>query len=293
MKPFEYIAPDTLDETISLLSRYGSDAAMLAGGTDLLVAFRRPKPVGANVVIDISRVGELGGLSAAGGAMSIKPLITHARLESSELLRRYAPLLAAAASAIGSPQIRNRGTIGGNIMNAATCADTVPPLVALGATVTLRSARAVRQIFLADLFLRPYETHAAPDEVLTEIRFSSLGSDAGSAFIKLGRRNALSISRLSVAAILRIGRDSRIAEARIVPGAAFPTWQRVSAAEELLLGERPSSRLFAAAGTRVSREMIRETGRRWSSQYKEPVLAVLVRRALEQCARSIRDGAAA
>jgi carbon-monoxide dehydrogenase small subunit len=169
-------------------------------------------------------------------------------------------------------------------MNAATCADTVPPLLALGATVTLQSAAGVRELDLADLFVKPYVTCAKPDELLIQIRFPKLPPDARSAFIKLGRRNALSISRLSVAAILRLGSDGKIAEARIVPGAAFPTWRRVAAAEQMLLGEKPNAKLFAAAGRKVSEVMIQETGRRWSTEYKEPVLAVLVRRALEHCA---------
>jgi CO/xanthine dehydrogenase FAD-binding subunit len=119
-------------------------------------------------------------------------------------------------------------------MNAATCADTVPPLVALGATVNLSSTRGTRQMLLANLFVEPYRTHAAPDELLTEIRFPKLLPETVSTFIKLGRRNAVSISRLSVAAILHIGRDGRVADARVVPGAAFPTWRRVTEAEEML-----------------------------------------------------------
>src|ERR1019366_3654989 len=204
-------------------------------------------------------------------------------LMRSELVQKFAPLLRSAASSIGSPQIRDRGTVGGNVMNAAACADTVPPLIALGATVTLQSKAGCREMPLADLFVKPYQTKATPDELLTAIRFPKLPSIACNAFIKLGRRNALAISRMSVAAVLQIGRDGRIVEARIVPGAAFPTWKRVSEAEQMLLGEKPAAKLFAAAGQKVSEEMIKATGRRWSTEYKEPVLAVLVRRALEQC----------
>lgn len=290
MKPFDYIAARSLGEIATLLSRYGSDATLVAGGTDLLVEYRRPQNHQTAVLIDISRVGELGGMSETGGLVSMGPLTTHALLHRSPLVRMTAPLLSTAAATIGSPQIRNRGTIGGNIMNAAACADTVPPLVALGATVTLHSAKSSRQLPLADLFIRPYQTCAAPDELLTEIRFPALASAARSAFIKLGRRNALSISRLSVAAILCIDDDSRITDARIVAGAAFPIWQRVSAAEELLQGQRPCTRLFTAAGASVAHAMITQAGRRWSSEYKEPVLAALVRRALEQCAQMTPSG---
>ena len=284
MKSVAYVSVATIAEACSLLAEHGADASILAGGTDLLIELRRPSAKRPKLIVDISRVAELGGIVERDGHLVIGPLVTHAQLQRSDLVRRSAPLLASAAAAIGAPQIRNRGTIGGNIMNAAACADTVPPLIALGATVTLQSHAGSRELNLGGLFLRPYQTKANPDELLTAIRFPTLPPTARSAFIKLGRRNALSIARLSVAVILEIGDDGSIAGARIVPGAAFPTWRRVTAAEQMLVGEKPAAGLFAAAGRKVSEEMIKETGRRWSTEYKEPVLAVLVRRALEQCA---------
>ncbi len=169
-------------------------------------------------------------------------------------------------------------------MNAATCADTVPPLVALGATVTLQSRTGCRELALADLFLKPYQTKAKPDELLTAICFPKLPPDARSAFIKLGRRNALSISRMSVAAMLRVGRRWQNHRGAHRARRGVPDVAAGAEAEQMLLGEKPTARLFAAAGQKVSEEMIKVTGRRWSTEYKEPVLAVLVRRALEQCA---------
>ncbi len=287
MKPFNYISVESVDEACRLLSEHGPDASLLAGGTDLLIGLRRPSTKTPKTVLDISKLSELGGIAEADGTIVIKPLTTHSDLLHSNVLRRFAPLLSCAASTIGSPQIRSRGTIGGNIMNAAACADTVPPLVALGATVTLQSKAGSRKLDLTKLVVKPYQTLANPDELLTTIQFNKLPPDARSSFIKLGRRNALAISRLSVAAVLQIAKDGRISEARIVPGAAFPTWKRVTAAEQMLVGEKPSEKLFAAAGQKVSEEMIRETGRRWSTEYKEPVIAVLVRRALEQCAAQV------
>src|SRR5208283_4982907 len=125
----------------------------------------------------------------------------HTGVAFSKLLQERAKLLSSAASVIGSPQVRERGTVGGNIMNAAACADTVPPLIALGARVTLQSKAGCRELALADLFVKPYQTKAKPDELLTDIRFPKLPPGARSAFIKLGRRNALSISRMSVAVV--------------------------------------------------------------------------------------------
>ena len=287
MKPFKYIAVETIAEACSVLAEDGADARVLAGGTDVLIELRHGSKKAPRVVLDISRVTELAGIAESDGSIIIGPLATHADLVRSEHLQEFAPLLSAAGAAIGSPQIRARGTVGGNIMNAAACADTVPPLIALGAMLTLQSRAGRRELALADLFVKPYQTKANADELLTAVRFPKLGPGAHSAFIKLGRRNALSISRLSVGAILELGEDGKIAEARIVPGAAFPTWQRVTEAERMLVGEKPGEKLFAAAGKKVSEEMIKATGRRWSTEYKEPVVAVLVRRALEQCVANL------
>lgn len=281
---FDYIAVRTLDEACSLLDKHGSGARVLAGGTDLLIELRKQGSRAPKLVVDISSLKELMGISSAGGIITVKSLTTHSEIMRSSLLQRDAGPLPQAASMIGSPQIRNRGTVGGNIMNAATCADTVPALIALGARVTLVSQNGARQIDLADLFVKPYQTKASAGEILTEIQFRAVPKNFKSSFIKLGRRNALAISRLSVAAMIAGGKNGEIEEARIVPGAALPVWRRVSEAEEILTGSKPSTGLFAAAGKKVSDLMISQTGRRWSTEYKEPVIAVLVRRALENCA---------
>ena len=284
MKPCHYVRVATIAEACRVLAEHGAEARVLAGGTDLLIAWRRAGAKLPKVIVDISCVSELAGITERDDYVVIGPLVTHTQLQGSALVQCMAPLLASAAAAIGGPQIRNRGTIGGNVMNAATCADTVPPLIALDASVTLQSNAGARELRLVDLFVKPYHTQARPDELLTAVRFPRLSASARSAFLKLGRRNALAISRLSVAAVLEYDAAGRVAGARIAPGAAFPTWRRVTAAEQMLIGEKPTSTLLAAVGQKVSEEMIAETGRRWSTEYKEPVLAVLVRRALEQCA---------
>jgi CO/xanthine dehydrogenase FAD-binding subunit len=283
MKSFEYIAPQEIKDVCKILSDFHADVRILAGGTDLLIELRKPTALSPKTIIDISRIPELKGIEETETSICIKPLTTHSEILQSQVIQQYATLLRQAVSTIGSPQIRNRGTIGGNIMNAAACADTVPPLMALGAEVQLQSEEGERIIPITDFFRKPYQTAALPQEVLTEIRFQKLPATAKSAFVKLGRRNALAISRLSVAAVLMKKNNGEIAEARIVPGAAFPTWQRVMEAEKILIGQKSSNELFAEAGRIVSETMISRTGRRWSTEYKEPVIAVLVRRVLEMC----------
>jgi len=283
IRPFEYIAPGDLERALAALSERAPDAKVLAGGTDLLLEMRRPGVVTPRVVVDIGRLNELRGIAEINGSVVVGPLVTHAETSSSPSIRRYANLLSAAASAVGSPQIRNRGTVGGNVMNAAPCADSVPPLIALGARVTLRSARGSREVDVADFFVKPYVTVALPDELLTEIRFPKLPPGTRSSFVKLGRRNAVAIARLSVAAVLAQDKRGVITDARVVPGSAFPIWRRVGEAERLLIGEKPSAELFSLSGRIASEAMVAATGRRWSTEYKERVLPVLVRRALESC----------
>lgn len=285
MKPFDYLACATVEEACAALAPHADAARVLAGGTDLLLELRRPRAKAPRTLVDITRIAALGRIESHDGLVRVGPLTTHAALARSEAILRHAGFLAAAAAAVGSPPIRNRGTIGGNVMNAATCADTVPPLVALGARLTLASARGQRELEIVDFFVKPYQTRARPDELLVSIAFAPLPPAARSAFVKLGRRNALAISRLSVAAVVARDAGGVITEARIVPGAALPVWQRVTGAEVMLAGQQPSADLFAAAGRTVADVMIGATGRRWSTEYKEPVLAVLVRRALEACCR--------
>jgi carbon-monoxide dehydrogenase medium subunit/xanthine dehydrogenase FAD-binding subunit len=283
MRPFEYYAPQSVAESCALLEQIGGSAKILAGGTDVLIELRKSPDSVAGSIIDISGISSLKGIEESGNTIVIKPLTTHTEILRSPLVGIHAPLLKTAVSGIGSPQIRNRGTIGGNIMNAAACADTVPPLIALGARIRLQSSAGDRTVALSDFFTRPYVTVAKRGELLVEIRIPKLPADARSSFIKLGRRNALSISRLSVAAILTRDHSGFITEARIVPGAALPRWHRVAEAENLLVGQKATRELFVEAGKKVSDVMISFTGRRWSTEYKEPVIAVLVRRALEGC----------
>jgi CO/xanthine dehydrogenase FAD-binding subunit len=286
MNRFDYIACSSIAEACDVLQNDG--AQVIAGGTDLLITLRRPDGRSPALVVDITRIGELREIASKGGIVSVGALATHSEVARSGLLRSASPLLVAASSHVGSPQIRNRGTIGGNIMNAAACADTVPPLIALGALAMLVSATARRTVPLADLFEAPYRTRARTGELLTAVRFDPLPAGSGSAFLKLGRRNALSIARLSVAVVLVLDSQGVISEARIVPGAAVPVWRRFSGAEEILLGRKPMPALFTEAGKTAAAEMVAVTGRRWSTEYKEPVLAILVRRALETAASSIR-----
>jgi len=278
----EYFRPRSLDEALMLLAGR-QNSKILAGGTDLLVELRKHNPDEFFTIIDITAIDSLRFIRDAGDKVLLGPLVTHKELSESELIRREFPFLSLSASTVGSPQIRARGTIGGNICNASPAADTVPVLVALDAIVTLESATGKRECLVEEFITKPYRTLISPGEILTKIYIGKLPPGAKSSFIKLGRRNALAISRMNVASVLLV-EDGLIKFARLACGSVFPVTQRVNVVEEFLLGKEPSVELFRKAGELVAEEMVKVTGVRWSTPYKKPVIAALVRRALCECA---------
>ncbi len=285
--------PSCLDDALRYMwgcaQDQGNTARPIAGGTDLIVSARHAaagaaeQPAGWRVV-DISGLPEISGICVDGDEVCIGAATTHTEIEESDAILRTAPFLAEAAATIGSRQIRNRATIGGNVMNASPAADSLPPLVALSATATLASVRGRRRLPVAELVTGPYRTAATPDELLVDVRFRALEPKAQSVFIKVGRRRALAISRLATAVAALFDSDERILDIRISAGAAFATPCRIGRAEQVVLGREYKVKLAEEAGREAARAMVCATGVRWSTEYKEPVLAAIITRAIRQCA---------
>ncbi len=202
-------------------------------------------------------------------------------MPTSPIIREHAPLLSTACSTIGATQHRNIATIGGNVINGSPAADSVPALIVLDAEAVFKSKNGERVSPLKEIFVKPYRTDIKEDEILTALRFERLPEGARSSFIKLGRRNALAISRMNIAVIIVL-EGNTIVEARISPGSATPLPDRIKAAEKILIGNEPSEELFRRAGKEVSGEMINRSGIRWSTPYKQPVIAALTTRALRE-----------
>jgi CO/xanthine dehydrogenase FAD-binding subunit len=271
-----YRRPDTVAEAIELLAKDES-SLILAGGTDLLLQLHR----GSNAIrlVDVSRLQKLRGVTLSGGNISVGATETFGAIADHPILREHAPILCDAASSVGSAQIRNTATIGGNVCNASPCADSVPALVALEAEVELASRKGMRRVAVQDFLSDAYSTIREPDEIAVRFLFPTPPRDAGSAFVKLGRRKALSIARMHVAVVARVV-DSEITECRVVIGSVFPTTRRVWKVEQLLIGRTPSDKLCVESGHEVALEMIQTVGVRWSTPYKQPVVATLTARAL-------------
>jgi carbon-monoxide dehydrogenase medium subunit/xanthine dehydrogenase FAD-binding subunit len=279
-----YYRPKNIDEAKRLLQKFAPDSRIIAGGTDLLVEMRHPNYPLKEHLIDISKIESLNKIGENGNEIVIGSAAVHDQIANHPLIKRFAPLLSAACSVIGSQQIRNRGTIGGNICNASPCADTVPALIALEAKVKIVSPRQEREIPISSFFHKPYHTVIKENEILTEIRFPKLNDNQRCAFYKLARRKALAISRINIAAILKISKDHIIEEARLAPGSVFPTWTRINDAESFLSGKKLRVEIFKEAGNITAKKMIEVSGRRWSTPYKEPVIAALVKRVLMMAA---------
>lgn len=284
MFKYEYICPKTINEACEILSLYKDSARIIAGGTDLIVQIRDEDKRWENIkyVIDINHIEQLNNIEEDEEFIRIGAIVTHSEIEKSEILRRNVPFLSEAASTVGAPQIRNRGTVGGNICNASPAADTVPALVALNAEVKIESIKGSRIVPLKSIYDKPNVNNLSSDEILTEIRFKKLDEGSKTAFIKLGRRKALAISRINIAFILRTDEENYVREARIVPGCIFPTPDRVNSAEDLMIGRILTEELIEEAGEKVSEEMIKRTGIRWSTEYKKPVIEALTRRVIKQ-----------
>ena len=282
MYQFDYVRPKTLEEAATLLAEGQGDVRVLAGGTDLLVQIHEKNPRWKDLkkVVDITAIPGLSEIEVKDGFVHVGALVTHTKAEKSEILKEYAPLLADACRTVGGPQIRNKGTLGGAIGNGSPASDPMPALIALDACAVIAGAAGERQIPLTEIIEKPGKTVLAPDEIIKEFVFPA-ASDKKMTFLKLGRRKALSIARMNVSIIAKQDEDGTVAFIRVVPGAVFATPGHAEKAEALLLGKKPDEALIQEAADSVAAEMIERTGIRWSTEYKEPVIKVLVRRALE------------
>ena len=278
--PFEYKAPNTIQEAIELLWKAEGKAKIIAGGTDLVIGLRNGDQR-TQSIIDITRIEELRKIEEINGSVSMGAAATHSEIASASLVKKYGKVLSDAASEIGSPQIRNLGTIGGNIINASPSADTLPPLMVLNAMGKIMSKEGERQVPLSQLFKGPYQTSLKPHELLVQIIFPKLSPDGRSSFVRLARREAMAIARMSVAVILQIEKN-RIEDIRISVGSVTPTPKRMSEAETFLKGKSPDEELLQRASFKISEARIQQSGIRPSTSYKKPVIEALFVRGMKK-----------
>ena len=280
MKELRYFKPKTWQEALELKAEYGAAMRVLAGGTDLMVQLREDakRLECVTVLLDLSGVEGTKGIVMGEKNIRIGALTTHSELNYSPEIRKHAEFLAEAASTVGSEQIRNLGTVGGNICNASPAADTPSALMALNARLVVKSLRGERELPLAQAYVKSGVLALEEDEIVSSVVFDRIDGYC-TAFIKVGRRKALAISRMNMAAALLV-ENGVIEDVRLVPGCVFATPCRVVQAEDFLKGKVPSREIFEACGDIVSQVMIEKTGVRWSTEYKKPVVEALTAQAL-------------
>jgi carbon-monoxide dehydrogenase medium subunit len=268
-----------VNEALRLLADLGPRARIIAGGTDLLVEIQR---TGGRdlVLIDVSRMESLDQLGCdEAGFIHLGPTVTHNQAASSALLVERALPLALACSQVGTPQVRNRGTIAGNLITASPANDTIPALWALDARLTLRSLRGERTLSCADFFRGVRKTALSADEMVTDISFPALAPNQRGCFIRMGLRRANTVALVNAAAVLTF-EESKIVGARITLGSFAPTIMRVPEAEQALMGGPLSEERIAEAASLCAQAAAPISDIRGGADYRRETARVLVRRGL-------------
>jgi xanthine dehydrogenase iron-sulfur cluster and FAD-binding subunit A len=275
----QYHSVTSVDEALHLLAECGETARLVAGGTDIILELERGQRPGVDTLIDISRIPGLDTIRLRGDTIGLGALVTHNHVVGSLLMVERALPLAQAAWEVGAPQIRNRGTVVGNVITASPANDTITPLWALNATVQLSSLNGERTLTFPQFYHGVRRTDMRPDEMLTAIHFPAMRANERGIFLKLGLRRAQAISVVNAAVILGFDGDF-ITYASIALGSVAPTILRTPVAESFLVGKTltaetigEAARLAAAAPSPI--DDVRST-----AEYRSEMVRVLVARAL-------------
>lgn len=275
MSEFDYLLPESLDEAFRLKAEL-PEARFVAGGTDLMVRVREGR-VRPAVLVSLTRVAELAGIRHD-ERIRIGALTRVADLALDPEVGRMLPALVQAADTLGSVQVRNLATVGGNLCNASPCADLAPPLLVADATVVIRSPRAERELALADFFVAPGETRLGHDEIVVEIRVPRPSNTSRAAFTKQSRVR-MDISLASLAVLLDFD-GSKCCKARAAAGSVAPRPVRLHEVEALLEGRELTKSLIQQAKEKAMAEVRPISDVRASAAYRRHLAGVLVQRAL-------------
>jgi carbon-monoxide dehydrogenase medium subunit len=278
---FNYLAPTTLDEALSLLSEYRGRAKVIAGGTDLVPKLKRREIRAPEHVIDLKGIPGLDEIKFDASGLTLGALVTIGMVESSAKIQQRLGILAQAAQSMASPQVRNRGTIAGNICNAVPSADLAPPLLTLGARLKIVSGKGERTVNIEDFFTGPGQTALDEDEILREIQILDAPPNGKGVYLKLTPRRAMDLAIVG-AAVVVIPQDGTCRDIRIALGAVAPTPIRAKKAEAVLKGQKLDDKLIEKAAQTAAGESRPIDDHRASAEYRRDMVEVLVKRAIKQ-----------
>jgi carbon-monoxide dehydrogenase medium subunit len=312
MKKFDYLKPKTLEDVLSLLNQHGKKAALIAGGTDVIVMMKQ-KTMSPGVLISLRGIPGLDQIQYD-VTLRIGAMVTHRALEKSDLIRKQFSALADAVDALGSIQIRNVATIGGNVCTAAPSADTATPLLVLGAQVKIKSLKEEKTVSIEEFFMGPGETILKKGEIVTEFIIPKPLPNTGSAYWKHQRRLALDLPILGVSALLTLDKSTvscsdmlcttspissilhtmeqdelTCKDVKIALGVAAPVPIRAIKAENLMRGKKISDELLEEVGEIAAKEAQPRDTIRGEAWYRRDMIKVLVKRmAMKAIERVVR-----
>jgi len=288
MKNFEYFAPPSLNEALSLLDNARQKAKVLAGGTDL-IAQMRTGFIQPAVIIDVKSIPELNRLEwSRDMTLHIGAAVPISRVVDFSFFQERFGILYQSCSLIGSTRIRNRATIGGNVCNAAPSADSAPALLCLGARAVVAQQKGTRVVPMGDIFRGPGKTSLAANELLVELQIPNSPAHSAGCYIRHTPREEMDIAVVSVAAFLVFAsRDKTCQEARIALGAVAPTPIRVPTAEALLARKSLTKELITQVAEKVAELSSPISDIRSSAEYRRELVKVLTRRALRSACSTL------
>jgi aerobic carbon-monoxide dehydrogenase medium subunit len=280
-EPFEFYQPATLEEARRLVRKNGPGGRFLAGGTDLVIAMKE-KGLLPKYIVDLKRVPGLGGIREnSDGTITLGALATMREIEISPLITKKYPFLSQSAAEVGSIQIRNRATIGGNMSNATPSADTAPALIALNATAKIAAATGARSINLEEFFKGPGQTVMSAEEILTEVTIPKTGPRLVGEYIKFSPREMMDLAYVGIAVAYNLGeKDKKCDGVRIVLGAVAPTPIRAKRAEAALEGQLLTEALAEKIGAIAAEEAKPISDVRSTAEYRRAMVGAMTKRAL-------------
>ncbi len=281
---FRTFSPTSELEALEVLKDQVEGTLPIAGGTNVLVDIYKGK-IAPRALVDLSRIQEWKQITQVDGVLEIGSLVTHAEIEASPLLAQSFTALAMAASVVGSPQIRNRGTLGGNLQSASPAADCVPPLLAFEAILTLVSALGKREVGVEEFFLGVGKTVLRPNELISKISVK-VNPEQKSTFLKAGLRKALAISLVNLAVCIEWDEDQRCRKARVAFGSVAPTPIRAKGIEAYLEGRRLDFQTIMDLSGIMEPEISPITDIRASATYRRYLAEVLLQEALFKLTKS-------
>lgn len=280
-EPLEILQPTSIREASTIVKEKGPGGRFLAGGTDLVIAIKE-KGLAPKYVVDLKKVPNLSGIrEEADGSLTIGALTTMREVEISPLIRKRFPFLAQSAAEVGSIQIRNRATIGGNMANATPSADVAPALLVLEAKVKIASAGGERVLDLEEFFRGPGQTVMAPEEILAAIVIPATHPKLVGEYMKFSPREMMDLAYVGVAVALVLnGKERRCESARVALGAVSPTPMRARKTEAVIEKQVLTEELAEKAGEEAARECKPISDVRSSAEYRRAMVGAMTKRAL-------------